>query len=152
MANKDAVQRHVDRAIIALEGLEGWQQAAIVLLATKPEHKMTYEEMAAELGISSQTLYRFRQRPDVKDYLVRYDLARVIDRIPDVTEAMIKKAVGGDPLSQKLFYQYAGLLVERRAVEADVNANLVNGTDARVEDLHKELAELRKKFDKNTAE
>lgn len=153
MANKSALMKHVDRAIIALDGLEAWQQAAIVLLATKSEHKMSYEEIAKEIGVAPVTLYRFRQRPDVKDYLLKYNMARIIDSIPDVMDAQVKKAIkSSDTKAAELIVKYAGLLVERRAIDADVHADLANVTDKRVEDLEAELRELRAKQNKIGAE
>ncbi|MFB5192025.1 phBC6A51 family helix-turn-helix protein [Alicyclobacillus fastidiosus] len=144
MSKADSIQRYVEQAIIEMPDMKDWQKAAIVLLSTKPDHKMTYEQIAEELGISTVTLYQFRQRSEVHQALLNFNLARVIDRIPAVTEAMVKKSVDrGDPLAAKLIFQIAGLLVERRAVEADVKTQVVSVADKTEDDLEAELARLR---------
>lgn len=147
---KNRIGAYQMRSLLKMDDLEPWQQAAIVLLSTKREHKMTYEQIAEEVGVDPSTLYRFRQRDDVKDYILRYTMARIIDRIPEVVEVQAEQAINrGSVKSAELILKYAGLLAERRIVDADVRAEVADVTDKDVEELERELAELRKKAEEN---
>lgn len=139
---------YVGRSIIEMGDLNDWQQAAIVLLATKREHKMNYDQIAEELGISHMTLYRFRQRPEVKDYILRFNMARMIDAIPEVMDAQVDMAVKrGSTKAAELILKYTGLLVERKAVEADVKAEVSSVSDQDNDALRAELEALRRKLE-----
>lgn len=153
MSEMDKLKRFADRAIIELEGLVDWQKAAIVLLATKHEHQLSYEQIAEELGISPVTLYRFRQRKEISDYVARFTTARVIDSLPAIVNKQVEMAVSrGSVKSAELLMKYAGLLVERRAVEADIRANVDSIADKDNDQLQVELEELRRKLEAGPAE
>lgn len=148
MAKQDVIKKYVDQSIIDLDALEQWQSAAIVLLASKREHKMSYEEISEELGISTVTLYRFRQRTDVKDYILRFNMARIIDRLPEMMEAQMESAISNrSTKAAELILKYAGLLVERRSVDADIKTDVREVSDQSNDDLKRELEALRVKID-----
>lgn len=143
----DIIEKYCRKSILDMSELNEWQQAAIVLLATKRDHKMTYDQISDELGIDSSTLYRFRQRNDVKDYILRYNMARIVDKIPEVMEAQVESAISNrSTKAAELLLKYAGLLIERRSVDADVRAEVTSVGDQDTDALKAELESLRSKL------
>lgn len=150
--NTDKVKRLVDKSLLDLDELSDWQKAAVVLLSTKGEHKMGYEKMAKELGVNYVTLYRFRQRPDVKKYILDYTMARIVDRIPEVLEAQVEQAISRKSVkSAELLLKYAGLLIERREIESSVTTT---SSESQKDNkaLQDELDMLRNRLKRNEVE
>lgn len=82
-----------------------------------------FEDLATELGVSQPTLYRWRQRPEV-----RQRAQEIVDeavggpeRVRMVLDVIVEQALQGQAKQQELFLKYAGLLVDRRVTEKVVS-------------------------------
>ncbi len=136
-----------ERSLLALDTMSPWQKAAIVLLSTKHEHRMTYEQIASEVGIDTKTLYLFRQRPDVQKALGEYVMAQIIEQMPAVAAKQLEQAITrGSVKSAEWLGKISGLLVERRAVDANISADVHDVSDASNDALRGELEDLRTKL------
>ncbi len=78
-----------------------------------------FEDLAAELGVSQPTLYRWRKNPDVKARA-----SEIVDeavggpeRVRQILDVIVEQALAGQAKQQELFLKYAGLLVDRRVTE-----------------------------------
>jgi AcrR family transcriptional regulator len=140
-----------ERSLLAMDSFEPWQKAAIVLLSTKHEHRLTYEQIADEVGVDVRTIYRFRQRKDVQKALGEYVMAQIVDHMPAVAAKQIEQAITrGSVKSAEWLGKMSGLLVERRAVDANVTAEMSDVSAASNDELHAELEALRSKLGDHT--
>lgn len=95
-----------------------------------------FEDLAKALNVSQPTLYRWRQRPDI-----RARAQEIVDeavggpeRVRMVLEKITEQAMMGQAKQQELFLRYAGMLVDRRVtVKEVVNVDVEDMTDEELE-------------------
>ena len=88
------------------------QLKAIEMLAT-PGKKITHVKICEEIGVSVQTLYRWRQQPEFINAVnqLAYELLR--GKLPEVYDALAEKAAEGNTKAIELMLKYAGNYVEK---------------------------------------
>jgi len=98
--------------------LKAEQYEAIGYLAQPKNGGLTLDEVAETVGVSRQTLYRWRQDIEFNDEIKRQINRNTMSRIPEVLDAMIESAVNNKSSNAaKIVLQSVGLLTDRLEVE-----------------------------------
>lgn len=116
------------------------QYAAIAILSLPKRGGMTYERIADELGISSETLRRWRNEDAFNEELKRNIMRSTIDRLPEIMESVPDHIIDqGNAAMFRTLLQAHGLLTEKHEVTSGQN-------DAKdLEEMKAELAEFKKR-------
>lgn len=93
------------------------QLDAIQYLALPKHGGLTHEQIAEKVGVSRQTLYRWRKEIEFQDELKREIGRNVTDKMGDVVDAMYKEALKGNATAAKLLFQNASMLTDRLEVD-----------------------------------
>ncbi|WP_077297476.1 phBC6A51 family helix-turn-helix protein [Virgibacillus pantothenticus] len=116
------------------------QYAAIAILSLPKKGGMTYEQIADEIGVSSETLRRWRNEDTFNDELKRNIMRSTIERLPDIMASVPDHIIEqGNAAMFRTLLQAHGLLTEKHEVTSGNN-------DAKDIDVMKaELAEFKKR-------
>lgn len=114
------------------------QIAAIAILA-QPKRKMTYEEIAKEVGVAKSTLFEWKKL-DHFDKALNKEIVRVTkDRLPDVFDSIIDNIKEtGNAAAFRTLIQAHGMLTEKVEIEAKSNGTNTEDIRAEIERLRKE--------------
>lgn len=97
--------------------LSAEQYAAIALLALPKRGGMTYEEVATEVGVSRDTLRRWRNDDRFNDELKRTIMRNTIDRLPEIMESIPDHIINdGNAAMFRTLLQAHSLLTEKHEV------------------------------------
>lgn len=115
---------------------------AIGLLSQPDKAGFSYEEVAEQCGVSVRTLHRWRNDKQFKLAVAEQSLENVREVLPNVLNAHIQRAEGGNMKAIELFYKLFGLLVEKQEIEQSVGSS-----DKGNDELAEELDSLRSLLD-----
>lgn len=114
------------------------QYLAIHYLAQINNGGKTLAEIAKECGVTERTLYNWRQDPLFERERIAEMKRNLLDKIPDINNAMIDAAVTEkNAAAAKLIYQQLGLLTEKVEVEANQKTEVPD-----LEELKRMVAEM----------
>ncbi|NRG26138.1 helix-turn-helix domain-containing protein [Bacillus circulans] len=120
--------------------LKAEQYQAIQYLAQPKNGGFTHEQIAEKVGVTRQTLFRWRQDIEFQDELRRELSRNTAEKMGDVAEAMYKEALKGNAAAAKLLYQTTGLLTDKLEIE-DRTKRPAETTD--IEAMKAKIAEMR---------
>jgi L-serine deaminase len=113
------------------------QLLAIEFLAQPGNAGHTVEQVAKECGVSRKTIYEWKKKPEFEAELKRQIKRNLLNRVPDVMEAMIQASITeGNAAAAKLVVQAAEMLTDNIVMETKDN-----GKD--VEELKRRIAEYK---------
>ncbi|RVT62790.1 phBC6A51 family helix-turn-helix protein [Niallia taxi] len=114
------------------------QISAIQYLALPKRGGLTYEQVAAELGITDKTLRAWRKDDAFNEELKRQIMRSTIDRLPEVMESIPDHIIkDGNAAMFRTLLQAHGLLTDK--VEVSTQGN--NATD--IDEMKARIEELR---------
>jgi hypothetical protein len=97
----------------------------------------TKTEWADILGRTRRTLQRWERLPGFQDAVWARAQARLSDSLPDIMEALIGKASGGNTAAARLLFESAGRIVQRQ--QHETSGHLIHFT---ADTFARALAEL----------
>jgi transposase-like protein len=123
----------ISHFVVEYGHLGGVKLAAIELIATKRYNKKTYVEIAAEVGVDTATLYRWRNyNSEFQEALLSMSKAIFMAGVPDVYEFLHDVVRNGSHRdgtnAARLNLQAAGMLVDKQEVvvkEAHSNVDAI---------------------------
>jgi AcrR family transcriptional regulator len=121
------------------------EQLAAARLITDPDVKMTYGQIAEEVGVSERTLYRWREKEDFVSLVEELSDRIMKTFISEVDKAVMKSVKNGSVKAMELAYKRSGKLVDKKEVTSDVDVTVNAVGDKTNEELMAELAEMEKK-------
>ena len=77
----------------------------IELLKTKDKNKSKIPEITKEIGISVSTYYRWLRNSEFLKIAEEENTPTVAERLPDILETLVKKALQGDMRAIKIFLE-----------------------------------------------
>lgn len=110
----------------------------------KPKHeRKTHDELAKEFGITKMTWWRWRQEPEIIEYLNLLASRTVDASLPIATSALLRMIDTRQPSSKALemFFKLLGMLNERQIIETR-NAN----TEINEETIKEQIEALKKEL------
>lgn len=114
------------------------QYAAIEFLALPKRGGMTYEEIAAEVGVTDRTLRNWRKDETFNKALKEAIVRNTIDRLPDIFDAAIDGVITDKNAAMfRTILQAHGLLTDKLEVETKGD-NVVN-----TEELREKLRKIK---------
>jgi len=114
------------------------QYLAIRYLAKPNNGGKTLGEIAKECGVTERTLYTWRQDPVFERERVAEMRRNVLDRVPEINDAMIDAAiVEKNAAAAKLIYQQLGMLTDKVEVETNQKADVPD-----LDELKRMVAEM----------
>lgn len=115
------------------------QLAAIQYLALPKRGGLTYEQIAAEVGISDRQMRDWRKDDQFNDELKRQVMRNTIDRLPEVMDSIPDHIIkDGNAAMFRTFLQAHGLLTDKVEVENK------SGTNTDIDEMKAKIAELRR--------
>lgn len=113
--------------------------AAIQYLALPKRGGLTYEQIAAEVGISDRQMRDWRKDDQFNDELKRQVMRNTIDRLPEVMDSIPDHIIkDGNAAMFRTFLQAHGLLTDKVEVENK------SGTNTDIDEMKAKIAELRR--------
>jgi L-serine deaminase len=113
------------------------QLLAIEYLSQPGNAGHTVEEVAKECGVSRKTIYEWKKKPEFEAELKRQIKRNLLNRVPDVMEAMIQASITeGNAAAAKLVVQAAEMLTDNIVMET-------KGDTKDVEELKRRIAEYK---------
>lgn len=113
------------------------QLLAIEYLSQPGNAGHTVEEVAKECGVSRKTIYEWKKKPEFDSELKRQIKRNLLNRVPDVMEAMIQASIKeGNAAAAKLVVQAAEMLTDNIVMET-------KGDTKDVEELKRRIAEYK---------
>jgi uncharacterized protein YjcR len=111
------------------------QYAAIALLATPGRGGMTYDEIAERVGVSRQSLHKWRNDDAFNDEMKRQVLRNAVEHLPDMYASIPKHVIqDGNAALFRTYLQSLGMLTDRVEVEnKGGNANDIDEMKAQIE-------------------
>jgi transposase-like protein len=120
------------------------QLEAIKYLAQPKNGGLTLDEVADKVGVSRQTLYRWRQELEFQDEIKREIGRNTMSRIPEVLEAMMKSAIqNGSSNAAKLILQSVGMLTDK--LEVDDRTKRGNDSQNDIDEMKAEIERFRQR-------
>jgi L-serine deaminase len=120
------------------------QLLAIEFLAQPGNAGHTVEQVAKECGVSRKTIYEWKKKPEFEAELKRQIKRNLLNRVPDVMEAMIQASITeGNAAAAKLVVQAAEMLTDNLVVET-------KGDTKDVEELKRRIAEYKAVSQRNS--
>ena len=117
----------------------------IEILKTSDSNKLESSDIIKDLGISSATYYRWRKDKKILNLVEKENKQNIDSLLPDILDALLKKALQGDINAIKLFLQRYDIRDYR-----DVSKILTR--DRIIEMIHnakKEIEQNEKKIEQN---
>lgn len=94
------------------------QYAAIAILSLPKRGGMTYEQVAAQVGVDVRTLHRWRSDDRFNDELKRKIMRDTLDRLPEVQASIPDHIINdGNAAMYRTMMQSLGLLTDKVEVE-----------------------------------
>jgi AcrR family transcriptional regulator len=121
------------------------EQLAAARLLTDPDCKLTYAQIAEQVGISDRTLYRWREKEDFVDLIEQLSDRIMKTFISEVDKAVMKSVKQGSVKAMELAYKRSGKLVDKKEVTSDVDVTVSGVGDKTNEELMAEVAAMEKK-------
>jgi AcrR family transcriptional regulator len=121
------------------------EQLAAARLLTDPDNRMTYLQIAEEVGVSERTLYRWREKEDFAQLIEELSDRIMKTFISEVDKAVMKSVKNGSVKAMELAYKRSGKLVDKKEISSEVDVNVSSVGDKSNEELMAELADLEKK-------
>jgi transcriptional regulator with XRE-family HTH domain len=114
------------------------QLAAIQFLAIPKRGGLTYEQVAAEVGITDRTLRDWRKDDDFNDELKRQVMRSTLDRLPEIMDSIPDHIIrDGNAAMFRTFLQAHGLLTDKVEVNTQGNNADIDGMKAEIERIRK---------------
>lgn len=114
------------------------QIAAITLLSLPKRGGMTYEEIAAQVGIARSTLQEWRKDDAFNEELKRQIVRNTLDDLPEIMASTTKHIVeSGNAAMLRTVLQTHGMLTERLEVDNK------DGNKSDVDAMKAEIARMR---------
>lgn len=120
------------------------QLQAVAYLSQPKNGGFTHEEIAEKVGVSRQTLYRWRQDVSFTDEIKREINRNTMNRIPEVIESLFAQATKANQPSAKaaeLLLKTVSMLNDRLEVEDRTKRPSESATD--IETMKSEIARMR---------
>lgn len=76
----------------------------------------TFEEVAQEVGVSTKTIFNYRQKPHIKKAVRELVLSNTGDHLPEVMDILMKQVRKGNMRSIELYTKLLGLQVEQQNI------------------------------------
>lgn len=121
------------------------EQLAAARLLTDPDNRMTYGQIAEEVGVSERTLYRWREKEEFAQLLEELSDRIMKTFVSEVDKAVMKSVKNGSVKAMELAYKRSGKLKDVKEVTSEVDVNVSSVGDKSNEEIMAELAELEKK-------
>lgn len=120
-----------------------WQ--AIALLSQPGMAGMTYEQIADEVGVTTMTLWRWRQQDRFNEEIKRQVLRNAVRHLPDMYEAVPRHVIEeGNAAMFRTFVQSLGMLKDHIEIED-------NRSDSRdLDEMKAQIEEFRQKSRKES--
>ncbi len=100
------------------------QIAAIEFLSLPKRGGMTYEQIAEEVGVSSESLRKWRKEDTFNDELKRQVVRNTIDRLPDIMASIPDHIIkDGNAAMFRTLLQTHGMLTDKVEVETKGNSD-----------------------------
>lgn len=106
--------------------------------------RLTYEEIADAVGITTRQLYNWRNyNDDFINFTNALASNAMIGHLPEILEKHLDMTLKGQGSMKgiELFYKFAGLLVDKSEVKADVNDNTNESIEERIAKLRERQSE-----------
>jgi AcrR family transcriptional regulator len=121
------------------------EQLAAARLLTDPDNRMTYQQIAEEVGVSERTLYRWREKEDFAQLIEELSDRIMKTFVSEVDKAVMKSVKNGSVKAMELAYKRSGKLVDKKEISSEVDVSVSSVGDKSNEELMAELADLEKK-------
>lgn len=125
------------------ENFDERQLRAIEHLSQPKRGGLSYEEIAEKVGVTTKTLSRWRDRMDFKKAVTDRALENIRNELPDVFQAHVRIAKGGNIKAIELLYKVSGLMIERQEITQTIDDK--RDTDS----IEKDIAELGRLLDED---
>lgn len=101
------------------------QYAAIAILAQPKRGGLTYEQVAEQVGVSRDTLLRWRKQDEFNEELKRQIVSNTLDRLPEVMDSIPDHIIkDGNAAMFRTLLQAHGLLTDKVEVETKNEATV----------------------------
>lgn len=104
----------------------------------------SYADVAAAVGLSERHLFRFRQKPHIKNAVRQIAIQELEDEIPTMMKALKSNIRKGDYRSIELGFKALGLLVDRVEQKTTIEDNRYKGMSEN--DIDEELQEIERQL------
>jgi transposase-like protein len=119
------------------------QLEAVKYLAQPKQGGLSHEQIAEKVGVTRQTLYRWRQDLKFNDEIKREINRNTLTHIPDVMNTLIKKAIEGDNKASELLLKAQSMLNNVVEIEDRKNPQKEQSTD--IDAMKAEIERMRVK-------
>jgi transcriptional regulator with XRE-family HTH domain len=119
------------------------QLEAIKYLALPKQGGLSHEQIAEKVGVTRQTLYRWRQDLKFNDEIKREINRNTLTHIPDVMNTLIKKAIEGDNKASELLLKAQSML--NNVVEIEDRKNPQKEQSSDIDAMKAEIERMRVK-------
>jgi len=113
-----------------------------------------FDEVAKEVGVSTKTLFNYRQKPHIKKAVRALVLENTGDHLPEVMDILMKQVRKGNVRSLELYVKLLGLSVERQDIRQtttiETKSPYDNMTDAELEAELKRLEQQTQDFNEDS--
>jgi ribosomal protein S20 len=108
----------------------------------------SYAEISESIGVSERHLFRYRQKPHIKQAIRNLAIQELEEEIPTMMKALKKNIQRGDFRSIEMGFKALGLLVDRSEVKTTIEDNRFNGMsetaiDEELEEIENQLKVLQ---------
>lgn len=111
------------------------QMAAIAILA-QPKRKLTYEQIAKEVGVAKSTLFEWKKQEAFENALNREIVRVTKDRLPDMFDSMIDNVISsGNAAGFRTIIQAHGMLTDKIEIDAKSDGKTTDDIRAEIERL-----------------
>jgi hypothetical protein len=87
-----------------------------IVTAIASKGAKTFEEVAQEVGVSTKTIFNYRQKPHIKKAVRELVLSNTGDHLPEVMDILMKQVRKGNMRSIELYTKLLGLQVEQQNI------------------------------------
>jgi hypothetical protein len=133
----------ISRGMKSLPNLTPEKILACELICTKRGKYPSYDDIAAQVGISARTLHRWRLHDaDFHDYIRQRSLIECNLALPQVIASVTERAIGGSSKHSELIFKVLNMLVQNHEVT-------VTPVDRSTESINLEIQELTERLGLN---
>jgi len=84
------------------------RKIALIEYLANPRDTRTQQELADEIGVSRVAIYKWKQDPELIEAVYQRSLSLVGERLPEVLDAMVEKAIDGNVKAARLVLEQVG--------------------------------------------